>query len=184
MESESTKEMATSLRSIYFVLGRLRVCREQKGRGRKNTEGSGCMRVEVYLSSKQRGKQEKAGRRRARQVKQWTRDTGNRTKPVNKAESGKGDDGCGGTDGIDLEYSKSLLLAERSIRLSAVAACSFRLSHLLNSNEMVLFLDLRGRPPSAFGLLERGLLSSFCSSSKCVHWHAASASAHCWSHLH
>ena len=96
MESESTKEMATSLRSIYFVLGRLRVCREQKGRGRKNTEGSGCMRVEVYLSSKQRGKQDKARKRKARQVKQWTRDTGNRTKPVNKAESGKGEDGCGG----------------------------------------------------------------------------------------
>lgn len=102
MESESTKEMATSLRSIYFVLGRLRVCREQKGRGRKNTEGSGCMRVEVYLSSKQRGKQDKARKRKARQVKQWTRDTGNRTAPVNNAESGKGDDGCGGTDGIGL----------------------------------------------------------------------------------
>jgi hypothetical protein len=66
------------------------------------------MRVEVYLSSKQRGKQEKAGRRRARQVKQWTKDTTNRTRLVNKAESGKRDNGCGGTDGIDLDYSKSL----------------------------------------------------------------------------
>ena len=83
-----------------------------------------------------------------------------------------------GTDGIDLEYSKSLLLAERSIRLSAVAACSFRLSHLLNSNEMVLFLFLRVRLPSTFSLLDLGLFSSSCSLSKCVHWHAALVSAH------